>query len=36
MTNTLPDAETTFDDVENAVRILRRYKLNAINGMIED
>lgn len=33
---TLPDAETTFDDVENAVRILKRYQLCAINGIIED
>lgn len=32
----LPDAETTFDDVENAVQILKTYGLNAINGISDD
>ena len=36
MENTLPDTETTFADVENAVGILRKYKLFAVNGITED
>ena len=36
MTVTLPDVETTFEDVENAVRILRSYGLNAVNGILEN
>ena len=35
MTNTLPDTETTYEDVENAVKILKNYGLNAVNGMVE-
>ena len=36
MLNTLPDTQTTLKDVESAVSILKRYGLNAINGMCED
>ena len=36
MENTLPDTETTAEDVERAVEILRSYGLHAINGMRED
>ena len=36
MTVTLPEVETTFDDVENAVQILRSYGLNAVNGILEN
>lgn len=36
MINTFPDTETTFNNVENAVSILKQYGLNAINGMKED
>jgi pyruvate formate lyase activating enzyme len=36
MINTLPNTETTFNDVENAVSILKQYGLNAINGMKAD
>ena len=36
MTVTLPRAETTFEDVGNAVRVLRSHQLNAINGMVAD
>ena len=36
MENTLPDTETTARDVEVAVEIIRRYGLNAVNGMLED
>lgn len=36
MTVTLPNVETAFEDVETAVRILKSYKLNAINGMVAD
>ena len=36
MINTLPDTETTFNNVENAVSILKQYGLNAINGMKEN
>lgn len=35
MKNTLPDTETTYEDVENAVKILKNYGLNAVNGMTE-
>lgn len=35
MTNTLPDTETTFEDIETAVRILKNYGLNAVNGIVE-
>ena len=34
--NTLPNTETTFDDVESAVKILKSFGLNAINGMNDD
>ena len=33
---TLPKTETTFEDVENAVHVLKSHGLNAINGMTED
>lgn len=36
MENTLPKTETTYRDVERAVKILRSYGLNAINGIDED
>lgn len=36
MSNTLPNAETTFDDVENAVKTLKKYGLNAVNGITDD
>jgi len=36
MINTLPCTETTFNDVENAVQILKGYGLNAVNGIISD
>lgn len=36
MTNTLPDTETTYDDVERAVKVLKNYGLSAVNGMTED
>ena len=36
MVNTLPRVQTTFDDVENAVRILGAHGLHALNGMLED
>lgn len=36
MKNTLPDTQTTLQDVDRAVSILRHYGLNAINGMCED
>lgn len=32
---TLPDTETTYEDVERAVRILRRFGLDAVNGESE-
>mgnify|MGYP003314738457 FL=1 len=35
MTNTLPDTETTYEDIESAIKILKTYGLNAVNGMIE-
>ena len=34
--NTMPDTETTYDDVENAVKILTSLGLNAINGIDGD
>lgn len=36
MENTLPETETSFDDVENAVNILRSHGLNAVNGDRDD
>ena len=36
MINALPDAKTTMQDVENAVKILKNYGLNAVNGMLDD
>ena len=36
MENTLPHSETTFEDVDKAVNILKNYNLNAVNGMAED
>ena len=36
MIDTLPDAKTTTQDVENAVIILKNYGLNAVNGMLDD
>ena len=36
MINTLPDTKTSPTDIETAVNILRRYGLNAVNGMLED
>ena len=36
MIDTLPDAKTTMQDVENAVIILKNYGLNAVNGMLDD
>lgn len=36
MKNTLPDTETTMQDVENAVNVLRSYGLNAVNGILDD
>ena len=36
MTNTMPNSETTEDDVEAAVNILKSYGLNAVNGVRDD
>ena len=36
MIDTLPDAKTTMQDVENAVIILKNYGLNAVNGMLDN
>ena len=36
MKNTLPKTETTVNDVEDAVRVLKSYGLNAVNGAVED
>ncbi len=36
MTNTLPDTETTYEDIESAIKILKKHGLNAVNGMIEN
>lgn len=33
---TLPDTQTTVQDVENAVTILKGYGLNAVNGAVSD
>lgn len=35
MQNTLPDTETTVEDVENAVEIFKSFALNAVNGITE-
>lgn len=34
--NALPKTETTYNDVENAVNILKEYGLNAVNGIDGD
>lgn len=36
MENTLPNTETTLADIENAVKTLKKYGLNAVNGALED
>ncbi len=36
MENTLPDTETTIEDVEKAVEILKSYGLHTVNGISED
>ena len=36
MTNTLPDTKTGYEDVERAVKILKSYGLNAVNGSVEN
>jgi pyruvate formate lyase activating enzyme len=36
MENTLPDTQTTLQDVENVVAVLKSYGLHAVNGMLED
>ena len=36
MENTLPDTETTMEDMEKAVEILKSYGLNAVNGAKDD
>lgn len=36
MENTMPDAQTTVEDVDRAVDVLRAYGLNAVNGVKED
>lgn len=36
MINTLPDTETTYRDVENAVETLKKYRLNAVNGIVDN
>ena len=36
MENTLPQTETTYEEVEKAVAILKSYGLNAINGIVAD
>lgn len=36
MENTLPDTETTMEDMEKAVKILKGYGLNAVNGAKDD
>jgi len=35
MKNTLPDTVTSFEDVERAVSVLKKYDLNAVNGITE-
>lgn len=34
--DSLPDTQTTFEDVSDAVEILKAYGLNAVNGITED
>lgn len=36
MENTLPDTETTMEDMDKAVEILKSYGLNAVNGAKDD
>ena len=36
MPDTMPNTETTLTDVENAVKTLKKYGLNAVNGAIDD
>lgn len=36
MTNTLPGTETTYEDIDKAVTILKCYGFNAVNGMTEN
>ena len=36
MLNTLPNTQTTLQDIEKSVSILRNYGLHAVNGMRED
>ena len=36
MLNTLPAVKTTCEDVQNAVEILKKYNLNAVNGSAND
>lgn len=36
MLNTLPAVKTTFEDVQNAVEILRKHDLVAVNGSVND
>lgn len=36
MLNTLPNTQTTLQDIEKSVSILRKYGLHAVNGMRED
>jgi len=36
MENTLPDTETTMEDMDKAVKILKSYGLNAVNGAKDD
>lgn len=36
MKNTLPSVQTTTEDVENAVSVLKHYGLNAVNGAAAD
>ena len=35
MNNTLPDTSTSFDDVEEAVSVLKKYGIYAVNGISE-
>lgn len=36
MQNTLPNTRTTFEDVENAVKTLKSFGLNAVNGIVSN
>lgn len=36
MANTLPDTETTYEDVQYAVEVLKKYNLNVVNGIMDD